>query len=140
MIGAIIARKSIRAGLEALNRRDVSSFMKAWAEDSVWMYPGGLSVSGRFEGKKAVREWFENLMRQFPQLKFTVHDVSVSNVFDLAGNNVAAAHWDVALTNKDGHHLEYCGVTTLAIRKGKVTQGCDYLFAVDEFVRHGWGE
>ncbi len=140
MIGAIIAKKSVRAGLEALNRRDVKSFMKSWAEDAVWMYPGNLSVSGSFRGKRAVWEWFENLMRQFPQLKFTVHSVSVSNVFDLAGNNTAAAHWDVALTNKDGHHLEYSGVTTLTIKKGKVAQGCDYLFAVDEHVRRGWGE
>jgi ketosteroid isomerase-like protein len=140
MIGAIIARKAVRGGLEALNRRDVQCFMDAWADDAVWLYPGNLSVSGRFEGKRAVGEWFENLMRQFPQLKFTVHNVSVSNVFDLLGNNTAAIHWDIALVNKEGHQLKYSGVTTLTIRKGKVVQGRDYLFSVDDHVRRGWGE
>ncbi len=140
MIGSIVAKKSVRAGLEALNRRDVSSFMEAWADDAVWLYPGKLSVSGTFNGKKAITEWFENLMRQFPKLKFTVHSVSVANVFDLVGNNSAAVQWDIALANRDGHQLEYSGVTTLTIRKGKVVQGRDYLFSVDEHVRRGWGE
>ena len=140
MIGAIFAKMSVQAGMEALNRRHVSGFMIGWAEDAVWIYPGELSVSGRFEGKKAVKDWFENLMEQFPQLKFTVHSVSVSNLFALTGNNEAAVHWTVSLTNKNGHHLEYSGVTTLKIRKGKVAQGCDFLFVVDEHVKRGWGE
>ena len=54
----------------------------------------------QFVGKKAVRDWFENLMEPFPQLKFTVHSVSVSNLFALTGNNEAAVHWTVSLTNK----------------------------------------
>lgn len=37
MIGAIIAKRNVKAGLEALNRRDVSKFMSAWADDAVWM-------------------------------------------------------------------------------------------------------
>jgi hypothetical protein len=35
MIGAIIARNSVKASLEALNRRDVSSFMYAGANIGV---------------------------------------------------------------------------------------------------------
>lgn len=140
MIGAILAKKSVKNAIEAMNHRDIPNLIKNWAEDVVWMYPGNLAVSGRFEGKKAAREWFENLLRQFPKVKFTVHSVSVSNVFDLVGNNTAAAHWDVDFTNKDGHQLEYSGVTILTIKKGKVTHGYDYLFALDEHIRRGWGE
>ncbi len=139
MLGAIAAKDNVKAGLEALNRRDVSSFMIGWAEDAVWIYPGDLSMSGRFEGKKAIREWFENLMRQFPQVKHTVNSVSVTNIFDFVGNNVAAAHCDVELTNKDGHCLKYSAVTMLTIRGGKVVEGKNYLFAVDDNVKNGWG-
>lgn len=140
MIGALIAKRSVRNAMEAMNRRDISGLLKSWAEDVVWMYPGQLTVSGKFEGKKAVKEWFENLMHQFPKVKFIIHSVSVSNVLDLVGNNTVAAHWDVDFTNKDGYQLKYSGVTMLTIKNGKVTHGYDYLFALDEHVRRGWGE
>ena len=82
-------------------------------------------------GKKAIREWFENLMRQFPQVKYTVNSVSVKNIFDFVGNNVAAAHCDVEFTSKDGHHVKYGGVAMLTIKGGKVVEGKNFLFAVD---------
>jgi ketosteroid isomerase-like protein len=140
MIGAIIAKKKVRAGLEALNRRDVPAFLSGWADDAVWNYPGDLPVSGRFVGKQAISGWFENLMLQMPQLKFTVHSVSVSNVFDLVGNNVAAAHWEVDFTNRDGYRLQYSGVAVLTIKGGKVVEGSDFLFAMNEQVGRLWGD
>ncbi len=139
MIGAIIAKKNVRAGLEALNRRDVSTFLSPWAEDAVWNYPGDSPVGGRFIGKKAIRGWFENLLRQMPQLKFTVRSVCVSNVFDLVGNNTAAAHWEVDFTNRYGYRLQYSGVAILTIKKGKVVEGQDFLFAMNDKIRCLWG-
>lgn len=140
MIGAIIAKKNVRAGLEALNRRDVPTFLASWAEDAVWDYPGELPVSGRFAGKQAIRRWFENLLRQFPQLKFTVHSVSVSNLFDLIGNNTAAVHWEVDFTNRDGYRLQYGGVAILTIKGGKVIEGTDFLFAMNSRIERLWGD
>jgi ketosteroid isomerase-like protein len=121
MIGAIIAKKKVRAGLEALNRRDIPAFLSGWADDAVWNYPGDLPVSGRFVGKQAISGWFENLMLQMPHLKFTVHSVSVSNVFDLVGNNVAAAHWEVDFTNRDGYRtpVQRCGGSHYQGGKGR---------------------
>lgn len=140
MIGSIIAKKNVRAAMEALNRRDVTAFLKDWADDAVWNYPGDLPVGGRFVGKKAIRGWFENLMRQMPQLKFTVHSVCVSNVFDLVGNNSAAAHWEVDFTNTEGYRLQYSGVAVLTIKGGKVVEGTDFLFAMNEQVARLWGD
>lgn len=140
MIGSIIAKKNVRAGLEALNKRDVTTFLSAWADDAVWYYPGDLPISGRFVGKQAIRGWFENLVRQMPQMKFTIHNVSVSNVFDLVGNNVAAAHWGADFTNKEGYHLQYSGVAILTIKGGKVVEGRDFIFAMNEQVGRLWGD
>lgn len=140
MIGSIIAKKNVRAAIEALNRRDVPAFLKDWADNAVWNYPGVLPVGGRFVGKKAIKGWFENLIRQMPQLKFTVHSVSVSNVFDLAGNNTAAAHWEVDFTNRDGYRLQYSGVAVLTIKGGKVVEGTDFLFAMDDRIGRLWGD
>ena len=140
MIGAIIAKRSVEGGIDALNRRDIPGFMGAWAEDAEWFYPGTLSVSGRFQGKPAVRGWFDHLMLQFPQLKFSLHSVSIAHLFDVVGENVAAAHWDISVTNRHGYTLGYSGVTMLTIRKGKVVSGSDYLFAANDEIRRGWGE
>lgn len=138
MIGAMIAKKKVKDSLHALNRRDVPAFLASWAEDAVWNYPGDLPISGRFVGKRAIRGWFENLMQQFPQLKFTVRSVSVSNVFDLVGNNTAAAHWEVDFTNSDGYRLQYGGVAILTIKGGKVVEGRDFLFAMNQDIARLW--
>ena len=47
MIGALIARRKASEGLEALNKRDLEVFLKDWADDATFTYPGDLSgVSG----------------------------------------------------------------------------------------------
>ena len=47
MIGALIARRKASEGFEALNRRDLEVFLKDWADDATFIYPGDVSgVSG----------------------------------------------------------------------------------------------
>ena len=65
MIGAIIARKAVKSGFDALNERNIDKFMKAWAGDCEWVYPGNISVSGTFKGKDNVRKWFQHFQDQF---------------------------------------------------------------------------
>jgi len=59
MIGAIIARQAVKTGFDALNERDLDKFMKAWADNCIWIYPGKVTAGGRFVGKDEVRKWFE---------------------------------------------------------------------------------
>ncbi|MGB6647733.1 MAG: nuclear transport factor 2 family protein [Bacteroidota bacterium] len=102
MIGAIIARKAIADAFEALNRHDLATFMSAWRDDGVFIYPGEISVSGTFEGKNAVEGWFKNFLEQYPKIQFDVQDICVRNIGALTGTNVIAAHWTVQLTNRTG--------------------------------------
>ena len=128
MIGAIIARQAVKSGFDALNDRDLDKFMKAWAEQSIWIYPGNLSVSGKFVGKDKVRNWFEHFQEQFPQMKFNVKHLGVGSIFALSGNNIISAYWDLELTNKGGLKYQNSGVTLLKIKSSKVVQGEDFLF------------
>ena len=141
MIGTIIARQAVKSGFDALNARDLDKFMKAWAEESVWIYPGNLSVSGKFVGKDKVRKWFEYFQEQFPQMKFTVKHFGVGSIFALSGNNVVSAYWDLEATNKAGLKYQNSGVTLLTIKGAKVVQGEDFLLksAGEDFAK-GWGE
>lgn len=141
MIGAIIARLAVKSGFNALNERNLDKFMKAWAEQSVWIYPGNLSVSGKYVGKDKVRKWFEHFQEQFPQMRFTVKHLGIGSIFALSGNNVVSAYWELELTNKAGLKYQNAGVTLLKIKGAKVVQGEDFLFknSGDDFTKI-WGE
>ena len=100
MIGAILARRAVSAGFAALNQHDLAAFMKGWADDATWIFPGDLSVSGTFVGKPAIQKWFEKFTQQFPTTQFTVRNMLVADIFALAGNNAIAVEWELALVNR----------------------------------------
>jgi ketosteroid isomerase-like protein len=140
MIGSIIAKKAVKAGYDALNERNIDKFMKVWADQSDWIYPDNLSVSGVFSGKNNVRKWFENLLEQFPQLKFTINHMGIGDIFAFSGNNVISCNWVMDVTNKSGHKSQKKGVTILTIRGGKVVRGEDFLSTSSLEHAKIWGE
>ena len=141
MIGALIARQAVKSGFDALNDRDLDKFLKAWSEQSIWIYPGSLSVSGKHVGKANVKKWFAHFQEQFPQIRFNLKHLGVGSIFAFGGNNIISAHWDLALTNKTGIEYQYNGVTVLVIKGGKVVQGEDFLFkSSGEDFSKMWGE
>jgi ketosteroid isomerase-like protein len=140
MIGAIIAKKSVKAGYDALNERNIDKFMKVWADQSEWIYPDNLSVSGKFSGKENVRKWFENMKEQFPQMVFTIKHMGVGNIFALSGNNVVSCNWEMEVTNKSGNKSQKRGVTVLTIKGGKVVRGEDFLSTSSLEHAKIWGE
>jgi ketosteroid isomerase-like protein len=78
MIGAILAKQAVNSGFAALNQQDLAGFMKGWADDGAFIFPGALSVSGKFVGKPAVQGWFEKFLHQFPKTQFTVRNIFVA--------------------------------------------------------------
>jgi ketosteroid isomerase-like protein len=141
MIGAILARNAVKSGFDALNERNLDKFMKAWADQSVWIFPGNLSVSGKFTGKDNVRKWFEHFQEQFPQRKFTLKHLGVGSIFALGGNNVITAYWELELTNNTGMKFHNSGVTLLSIKGAKVVKGEDFLsISSGEDFTKIWGE
>lgn len=139
MIGAILAKRAVRSGFAALERRDIDQFVAAWIDDAAFIYPGDLSVSGRVEGKQAIKEWFQRFLEQFPEFHFTLKSVCVENIFDLIGTNVVAVEWDISLTNREGTTLQNSGVTTIHTEKGKGVLVRDY-YSDHVALREGWGE
>jgi ketosteroid isomerase-like protein len=141
MIGAIIARQAVKSGFDALNERNLDKFMKAWADQSVWTFPGNLSVSGKFVGKDEVRKWLEHFQEQFPQRRFTLKHLVVGSIFALGGNNVITAYWELELTNNAGMKFHNSGVTLLSIKETKVVMGEDFLSinSGEDFTKV-WGE
>ena len=139
MIGAIIAKKKVRASFECLNRGDLNAFLRNWSEDAMFIYPGDFSVSGTMEGKAAIDEWFQKMLAQFPEINFTIKNVCVKNIFAFGGTNVIAAEWDVALTTRDGKDYQNSGVTMITLKKGKAVEVRDYLHS-SQTSKEAWGE
>lgn len=126
MIGPWIIRRKLRAAFAFFGQHDVQNFLKDWTENGVFIYPGTTSLAGRFEGKRAVEEWFRTYMDYFPQIEFTVNHIFVQSAFSLF-SNVAAVEWDVAITNKKGEDYGYSGITVVHIDKTKVVFAQDYI-------------
>jgi ketosteroid isomerase-like protein len=138
MIGAYLARRALLKAFDAMNRHDLPTFMSAWHEQGSFVYPGEIPESGVFEGKSAVEAWFRRFFEQFPKIEFDVQDVCVRNIMDLVGNNVAAVHWNIRLTNRDGRIGENSGVTVLTIKGGKVLSARDFIFDLGENFHRNW--
>lgn len=139
MIGTVIAKKSIAASFEAMNRQDLDTFMSSWRDDGVFIYPGEIPESGTFQGKEKVRNWFQNFFNKYQKIQFDVQDICVKNIFDLTGSNVVAVHWNLGLTNVDGRVGQNSGVTIINIEGGKVFLVKDYFFDLGENFKLDWG-
>lgn len=138
MIGVVLARRAIAAAYDAMNRHDLSTFMSGWRDDGVFIYPGDIPESGTYEGKDDVKAWFDHFFEQFPEIEFELQDMCVRDIFDLAGNNVIAVHWDLRFTNREGRSGENSGVSVVTIRGGKVLMVKDFLFDTGEEFRRNW--
>jgi len=139
MIGTIVAKKNLMRSFQAMNNHDIDEFMSGWRDDGVFIYPGELSVSGTFEGRDAVEKWFRNFFDHYPKIKFDVQDICLKNIFDLTGNNVAAVHWNIELTNRDGREGQNSGVTVITIEGGKAVRAKDFFFDQGQNFKLNWG-
>src|SRR3989339_1220515 len=72
-----------RSAMEAMNSGDLETYLQDWDENATFVYPGNTSASGEIIGKKAIREWFENWRKVFPDLKFTIKNIYLKNNFYL---------------------------------------------------------
>ena len=139
MIGALIAKKKTASAYKSLNNRDIISFLAGWHDEATWIYPGDLSVSGEFNGKKSIEEWYRKYMDRFTDIKITPKSICVQNLFDLVGTNVVAVIWDEKVTSRDGDTFVFNGVHVINLKFGKATHVQDYVFNTEE-MRKAWGE
>jgi ketosteroid isomerase-like protein len=140
MIAVLLAKRGVRAAFDKLNRRDLDSFMARWHDDATFVFPGDVAASGVYRGKDLIRVWFEGLLEQFPRIRFTVQHVAAERQFDMLGDNVLYAHWDVDLVNRDGFAARNTGVTVITARRGKVVRAEDFVFDTGETFRTYWSE
>jgi len=128
MIGAILARRQARAQFARLNAHDLEGFMSAIADDAVFDFPGQIDASGHHVGKAAVRTFFQTMLDDHPEIRFTLRHVAVENIFSVTGTNTLLVEWDLDYTNRAGRTFHNSGITSGSARGGKIVRLRDYLF------------
>jgi len=139
MIGALMVKKIIPKGYDLLNKGNLAEFMKDWADDSVFVFPGNVKVSGTIKGKSEIEKWFKHMFEQFPKRKFTVKNAFIRNICAFGATNSAAVEWEIEYSNKNGKEYKNFGVTVIEMKKGKAVAVRDY-FRFTEYLKEAWGE
>jgi len=133
MIGALILKIMMDSGTNVMNTRDVEGILKHWHDDAVMIYPGSTIVSGRHEGKAAMRSFFSSFMEQFPEhMEFSTNQTFIKNMLAVGLSNTIVAEFSVCYTNKHGERFENSGVSVVTIKNAKVAQIKDYYFDVEK--------
>ena len=84
MIGALIAKSKVTSSYDLLNSRDITKFLANWHDESTFVYPGNISASGEFKGKKAIEEFFQKLFDQFPTFKIIeIHFDTINQIINV---------------------------------------------------------
>jgi len=139
MIASWIVKRKLRSSWAMWNRGDIESMLANWADESVFSYPADVSVGGAIVGKKAIREFYQRFMQQFPKRKFVLRNICVGDISLARGKAVAVIEARAELTNKDGKDfkMDYCIVTES--RNFKAIRVAEYVNDMAT-VKRAWGE
>jgi ketosteroid isomerase-like protein len=137
MIGAIVLKLMAGSGMKEWNRRDISKILSHFTDDAIYIYPGNMPVSGMRKGKKALEEFFNRYLEQFPELDFKIKTTCVKNIFDPCFCNTVAIEFESSYTNKHGEFFQNSGVSVFKVKWGKVTHMQDYYFDVEK-LQQAW--
>jgi ketosteroid isomerase-like protein len=128
MLGAILAKREVAKGYEAIGRHDLDTLMAMFHDDAVFEFPTGTVLGGSFRGHEEIREWFERWFDAMPQISFTLRHVSVENIFAMGPTNVLHVEWDLDETDTAGRRYHLTGVGAFEIEGGKARRVKDYIF------------
>jgi len=105
---------------EAFNRHDVDAVMAAMTKDCVfentWPAPDG----ERYEGREAVRSFWEKFFRSSPNSVFKAEEI-------FAGGDRCVVRWRYEWVEKDGKPGHVRGVDVVRVRDGKVAEKLSYV-------------
>ena len=114
-----IARRSYRA----LSRGDYEHVVRSFARDAVLSFPGEHALSGTFEGRDAIRKWFERLHAVFPDLRLNPETIVVNG---FPWDTVVATRFTVSATLPNGRRYVNNGMQFLRLRWGRLVEDLLY--------------
>jgi ketosteroid isomerase-like protein len=139
MFAALLLKMMAGRSLNDVNKRDAEKILSHWTDDSVMVYPGHIWISGRWEGKEKLTEFFQLYFDQFKDVHYSGSVVAVKNPFDFLFCNTIMVGWNQRVVNKYDEIYENSGISMIKIRFAKVTLCKDCYFDVATFEK-AWRE
>ncbi len=116
-------RSRVRNGFRLLSTGRLDALAKQFAPDAVFSFPGENRLSGERRGPDAIRAWFAEARRLFPDFRVEPRTIVVEG----APWHTRVATWfDVFATFPDGAPYRNSGMQLLDLRWGRVRE--DRLF------------
>ena len=118
-----MVRRIARGTYRALSRGDYERVVESFAPDAVLSFPGDHSLSGTFEGRPAIHDWFERLYESFPDLGLEPETIMVNG---FPWDTVVATRFTATATLPSGRPYVNKGMQFLRLRWGRVVE--DFLY------------
>jgi len=118
-----LVRRRVRRGFRMLSTGQLDALVAQFAPDAVFSFPGEHRLAGEQRGPAAIRAWFVETRRLFPDFRVVPSTILVEGG---PWRTRAASRFAVSATFPDGTPYRNEGIQLLEIRWGRIHQ--DRLF------------
>lgn len=118
-----MVRRAARATYRALSRGDYEQVVRSFSPDALLTFPGNHALGGTYEGREAIRGWFERLYATFPDLRLDPDTILVNGY---PWDTVVATRFRATATAPGGRPYVNEGMQFLRLRWGRVVEDALY--------------
>jgi ketosteroid isomerase-like protein len=97
--------------------------VRGFAQDATLKFPGDNPFGGTFDGRDAIRGWFEHLHEVFPDFRLEPETILVNG---FPWDTVVATRFKVTATLPDGSPYANNGMQFLRLRCGRIVEDVLY--------------
>ena len=119
MLYSWIVRRNVRRGFQRLSDEGYEQVLWQFDADVEFSFAGTHALGGARRGVAQVREWFEQLFRLFPGIRFDVRQVLVAG---WPWDTRVATHFAVSAPRADGSVYHNDGVQLVRLRWGRIVE------------------
>jgi ketosteroid isomerase-like protein len=122
-------RRRVRHGFQLVSSGQIDAVVAQFADDAVFAFPGEHAMAGERRGHAAIRDWFEETRRLFPDFRLVAKTIIVEGG---PWRTRVGTRFEVFATFPDGSPYRNEGMQFLEIRWGRIRQ--DRLFEDTQIV------
>jgi ketosteroid isomerase-like protein len=120
----MIIRRRVTSVFDRLNEGDYEYALSGVGAIIEHQFAGDHCLGGKRTSTRAMRHWFERLLRLFPNLKFKIHSIAASGG---PRDTTVVVEWTDRATPADGTDYVNSGAHVIRMRWGKVVSIHAYL-------------
>lgn len=114
-----IVKSILRNGFRQISRGEFDALLTKFSPSVRFSFEGQHAMSGTFQSRDTVRQWFERVHRFFPDLEITADNIVVGG---MPWNTWAATQFSVRATLPDGRLYRNRGTQFVRIVWGTVVE------------------